>query len=57
MRSLLARITVLALAGLVLSSSAAVGAVALTSTAPNAERAFAGLSEVKTVRDVQLPTL
>lgn len=47
----------LALAGLVLTAGAAIGTIALTATHSTSERGFGGLSDVKTVRSVQLPTL
>lgn len=47
----------LALAGLLLTAGAAIGMIALTATDSTNERGFGGLSDVKTVRSVQLPTL
>lgn len=47
----------LALAGLLLTAGAAIGTLALTATDSTNERGFGGLSDVKTVRNVQLPTL
>ncbi|KQV26633.1 MULTISPECIES: hypothetical protein [unclassified Microcella] len=47
----------LALVGLVLTSGAAIGTLALTADAQGAERGVSERGEVKTIRDLQLPTL
>lgn len=51
------RILALALGWLVLAGGSAVGTIALTTGPSGPERGFAGLSDVRMVRDLQLPTL
>lgn len=51
------RLVALGLGGLVITSGAAFGTLALTTERSGPERGFGGYSDVRTVRDLQLPTL